>query len=114
MANMAASQVTRVRAWTEGGMALKDRKVLIVRLATSNDATGQGSATNAIPASLFGMTVIEECSKGVKSDNDLLLAAPSYSGDKLLLYNLNNATDANRSDPADFINTTFQITVRGY
>ena len=95
-------------------MALKDRRVRIVRITTSNDGTGQGSATNPIPASVFGMTNIEECSMATKSDGDLILAAPSYDGSSLLLYSIVNATDANRGDPADFINTTFQITVRGY
>jgi hypothetical protein len=70
--------------------------------------------TNYIPAFVFEMTVIEECSVATKSDDDLILAAPSYNGTKLLLYDILNATDANRGDPADFVNTTFAVTVKGY
>lgn len=114
MANMAASQVTLLAAWTEGTGTGKRRQCRRVTLATSNDGTGQGSATNTIPASLFGMSVIEECSVAVTDGNKLLVAAPAYDGSSVLLFDVQNATDANRDDPADFINTVLRLTVKGY
>lgn len=114
MANMVASQVTILKTWTEGDGTGKRRKAYRVTLATSNDGTGQGSATNAIPASLFNMTVIEEVTLGVTDGNVLIVAAPAYDGSSVLLYDVQNATDANRDNPADFINTTLRLTVKGY
>jgi len=114
MANMAASQVTILAAWTEGNGAGKRRKCIRCTLATSNDGTGQGSATNRILAALFNMTLIEEVTPAVTSGNKLIVATPAYDGSSVLLYDVQNATDANRDDPADFINTTLRLTVKGY
>ena len=114
MANMASSQVTILKTWTEGDGTGKRRKCYRCTLATSNDGTGQGSATNTIPASLFNMSVIEEVTPGVTNGNKLIVAAPAYDGPSVLLFDVQNATDANRDDPADFINTTFRLTVKGY
>lgn len=104
MADITAADVTLVRSWSEGGLALKDRVVKIVSL----DLGGQGTTTNAIPASALGWTVIEEASTFVKDDNTLVVAAaPSADGSKLLLKAA--ATNA----PADYTGT-FIGTVRGY
>jgi len=113
MASLTSSGVTVIRAWTEGGPAGKDRLVIIARVATLS-SPGNGSATNPIPASAFGLSVIEESSMGTVSDGTIIATAPAYDGSGLRLYNLEQATDANRTDPADFISTTFQVTVRGY
>lgn len=115
MANMAQSQVTIVSSWTEGNTHGRRRTCVRATLATSNDGTGQGSATNTIPASLFGgLAYIEESTCAITSANKHVPASPSTDGTLLLLFNNTNATDANRADPADYINTTLTVTVKGY
>jgi len=113
MAVAARSQVTVLKQWTEGGTNGRRLSARKVTIATSNDGTGQGGATNYIPASIFNLQSIEECSVGVQSDNRILLAAPSYDGSKLLLYDVEAGTDNLRSDPIDVINTTFTIVLKG-
>jgi len=113
MASLAASQVTRLRTWTEGSVTGKERKCWRVSIATSS-SPGQGGTTNTIPASVFEMSVIEESSAAILADGTLIPTSPSSTGAALYLYDLTNATDANRADPADFISTTFVVTVKGY
>jgi hypothetical protein len=114
MAVLAASQVTVLNQWTEGGTNGRRRTCIRATVATSNDATGQGDATDNIPATVFGLTYLEESTVGIQSDNRCLLTAPSYDQTLLLLYNVEAATDGARSDPVNFVNTTFTVTVKGY
>jgi hypothetical protein len=110
MAALASSAVTLVRGWTEGSITGKNRKCWNVRLVL----TGQGTSTNSIDAALFEMTTIEEVAGGVDNGDLLVTARPNYAGTKVLLYDVQNATDANRDDPADFTGVTVQLTVKGY
>jgi hypothetical protein len=66
MANVvSASNVTIVRAWTEGGVSGKERKGMVVRIA--GEIAALGGTTNTIPASAFGLSVIESCSNGINT-----------------------------------------------
>jgi len=112
MAALTLDEVTRISEWTEGDLTGKRRKCWRVQIATTSG--GQGGATNTIPASLFGMTVIEEATNAVDSTGRIMLAGPSYSGATLQLYNVEDATDGTRSDPVDFTSTTFRVTIKGY
>lgn len=110
MANLAASGVTIERVFREGGLLGKERLKMIVSVVLSS----MGTTTNKIPASAFGLQKIEECSNLVKSDNTVIVVAvPSADGSLILLANLAQATDANRSNPAD-LTGTFRLTVAGY
>lgn len=104
MANLASSGVTLLRAWTEGGLALKDRSVLRVSMVLST----MGTATNTIPATAFGLSVIEEVSSLVQDDDtDIIVAGPSNDGSLILL------KAAGTNSPADF-SGTYEATIRGY
>lgn len=62
-----------------------------------------GGATNTIPATAFGLRVIESCS-GIwpLNDNSIAYGArPSYDGTMIHLSNLEAATDADRMLAAD-------------
>jgi len=103
MANLASSAVVIERAWTEGGLAGKEVAVRQVTLTL----TAQGSASNAIPASVLSLTKIEQAGMFIKSDNAAALpAVPSYDGSKLLLLDADNL-------PADATGT-FRGIVKGY
>ncbi len=68
-----------------------------------------GAAANDIPASLFGMTVIESVSPLVKSDNTLIVdAAPAYDGKSIL------GKAAATAAPANIPAGTYRVTFRGY
>jgi hypothetical protein len=110
MADLAASAVTILRAWSEGGMANKDLSCRQVQLVL----TGQGTSANKIPASVLGLAKIEQATLFVVSDNSKVYpAAPSADGTFLLLTNPDQATDANRANPADITGTLIGV-VKGY
>lgn len=110
MPDLAATGVTVVRSWSEGGLYGKDRVGILAALTLS----AMGSNTNKIPASAFGLQKIEECSNAVKSDNTaIVVACASADGSRVVLADLTQATDANRATPAD-LTGTFYITVHGY
>ena len=111
MAALAASAVTVVRAWTEGGSAGKDRVGALLTLVLS----GQGSVANAIPASALGFTKIESCGNLLDVTNTLVYpAVPDSTGANVLVINPENATDASRCDPADITAAEARIEVHGY
>lgn len=103
MANLAASAVTILSSWTEGGLngkQLKCRQVTVVLAA-------MGTVANKILASAFELTTVEQVENFIKSDNTLVLpAAPSYDGSQVVL--ANQAAFA----PAD-VTGTFRTTVKG-
>lgn len=104
MADLAASAVTVEDDWYEGGEGGPRRlkcKQLVLNL------TGQGSASNLIPASVLGLTKIVEATSAVKFDDSVgVTAFPDYTQDNLLLKN------AGSNAPADYTGQ-FRITVRG-
>ena len=109
MAALASSAVTINRSWTEGGISGKEiacRQVTLV-------LTGQGTVTNAIPASVLSLSKIEQSTPAVASDDATVYpATPSYDGSNLLLLNVANVTDASRIAPAD-ITATNRLVVKG-
>lgn len=109
MANLANSAVAIQRRW-----AIADRSGKLVGKVVDAilTLTGQGTATNKILASSLGLSEIWAV-KSCRADGDTLqLASPSYDGTYLLLYDVENATDASRSDPAD-VTDTIRVIVEG-
>lgn len=104
MANLAQSAVSFGRMWTEGGVTGKQLSARLVTLTL----TGQGTTTNTIPASVLALTVIEQATDFVYSDNSKIArATPSADGSVLLLGLV--ASDA----PVD-ITATITGVVKGY
>ena len=105
MASLAQSAVTIIESWRELGLGGKQIKVRKATVAL----TGQGGTTNTIPASLFDMTTIYDCSSLVLSDNSLMItAAPSADGTILLL------KAAGTNAPSDnATNGTYTLTIKG-
>lgn len=115
MADVAASAVTRINSWTRGGTNGRRQKVVQADIAGTFTA---GTPTNKIPASIFGLTKVEEVSLGVLDDNSRVHALiPSYDGANILAVDVNQATDANRNIPADITVTSprkMRVVVAGY
>jgi hypothetical protein len=110
MADLASSAVSVVRAWTEGGVAGKDRVGSLLTLTL----TGQGSTTNKITASALGYSKVESCGNLLDCTNTKVYpAVPSSDGSAVYTMNPCQATDANRADPAD-LTCTGRIEVHGY
>jgi hypothetical protein len=109
MADLAVSAVVIERAWNEGGPAGKMVQCREVTLTL----TGQGSLTNKIPANVMELTKIEQALAFRTSADKLIIAGPSYDGVNLVLFDVQNATDASRDDPADFTATVRGV-VKGY
>lgn len=104
MSDIDSSAVTANRSWTDGGLAQKDRHCIAATVVL----TGQGTTTNKIPATAFGLSVIEEVSPFIASDDGTgYFATPSYDGTNILLFE--DASDA----PADETGT-FKTVVKGY
>jgi hypothetical protein len=122
MAAIPSSYITYTRRWSEGGQARKDRTVnLIVITVPKSDATAYGDATNTVPATIFGLKVLEECDGAVDNLNNLVICSPSFDGVNVLTYDITNATDATRNAPAAMfkridINTpgVFYLQIKGY
>ena len=101
MADATTANVVIDRSWTENGITGKNRIGMLCRLTNGTF----GSTTNKIPATAFGLRVIESCS-GVwaKEDDSIAYAArPSYDGVYLHLSNYEQVTDADRTLPADVV-----------
>lgn len=108
MAALTQSGVTINDVWTEAssGPVLKCMDVTLV-LST------QGGLTNNIPATLFGMSRVRDCSNAVDSAASLLIiAAPSYDRTKVCIFQMTQATDASRTAPAD-VSLTIRLIVKG-
>jgi hypothetical protein len=110
MADLAVSAVTILRAWREGGAHGKEVSCRQVSMVL----TGQGTAANAITAASLNLSRIEQVSNFV-SDDDVAIypAAVSADGSKVLLVNLAQGTDVDRTDPADITATLIGV-VKGY
>lgn len=96
MADLPQSAVTKGDIFYEGGINSRRFKAIDVTLVL----TGQGSAANKIPASLFGLTRITRALSFRATDDSIILdAAPSNDGSKLLL------KAAGTNAPADYTAT---------
>lgn len=109
MADLAQSAVVIERAWSEGGVTGKELSCRQVTLTL----TAQGTEANKITAAVLQLSKIEQSSVFLTSANKLVVASPSYDGSQLLLFDVQQVTDANRDDPADFTATVRGV-VKGY
>ena len=107
MAAVATTAVTINEAWkTIAPRALKGVDANIV-------LSNQGGTTSNIPASLFGLTTIEQVvAQGRTSADVLVMCYPSYDRAYLRVANLVDATDASRTAAAD-VTATIRISILG-
>lgn len=114
MADVAASNVTILSTWNEGGVSGKRH---VVARAKWTGVTA-GGVTNRVLASAFGFRQIFDCSDVLldASTKKVYPAEPSADGTMILLSNPNQATDANRADVADLAvgSDSAYITLRGF
>ena len=103
MANLAQSAVAVNEVYKSDGPSARKFKVVDATLTL----TGQGSLTNLIPATLFGMTYIHAVDAARDSSSNIVPAAPSYDCKNIVL----GASAA--ETPADFTGI-LRLTVRGY
>jgi hypothetical protein len=105
MADLTASGVTLLDAWSAGGVNGKRQTVLKLDLVLAG--AGSGAASNKIPASALGMSTIEEVSSLVKSDGLVIVpATPNIAGTEIILGG--GASNANASYTG-----TFRCVVKG-
>ena len=109
MADLAASAVTVNDIWWDGDRFGK-QKWLVKDMTLV--LTGQGTDTNSILASTLGFSEIHQIVTCIADDDRIQPASPSYDLEKVLLYNVEVATDANRADPVD-ITDTIRLIVKG-
>ena len=107
MAVLTSANVRTIAAWTEGSVT--GQRYSCVRTEVYNGTWG--GLVNTMPATAFGLTVIEEVTVGTIG-NVMYLAAPSTNGSLVYLYT------ATAIAPADVVipNTTggLYIMVKGY
>ena len=93
-------------SWSEGGVNGKRRTVLEVTVVLTG--AGSGASSNKIPASAFGLTVIEEVSSFVNDGGDLIIVgSPNYDGTEIVFKAAATNAFASYTD-------TFRGTVKGY
>lgn len=103
MANLAASAVTVVDNYTEGGANGKKYSVYDLTLVL----VAMGTATNKIQASVFGLATIQRCSLAIDSANVAVYpTSPSYDGTLVLI-------GGGASNAPQDITATIHITVWG-
>lgn len=108
MAALTANNVTVELGWESVSSPIKTKTKQLTLVLSS-----QGGATNTVDASTLGFTKILRSTPAQKNnDAQIHLTAPSYDGSKLFFYDLAQATDANRDDPAD-LTGTFRLLVEG-
>jgi hypothetical protein len=96
MSALAASAVSVTDTGYTGGVNGKKYRTREVVLTL----TGQGTAANPIPASVLKLTEIVGCTPLVQDDDtDIVVAAPDYAGENLLL------KAAGSNAPADYTGT---------
>lgn len=114
MADLTSSNFSILDSWEEGSRSGKLQLLVMVINITSGTA---GGTSNQIPAELFGMSEIYSVElKGVdNADPGNYMYMPDYDGKNILALNLEQATDANRGDPADVAFATFptKLIVKG-
>lgn len=104
MANLAASAVTINASYNTGEFfGARQRYVNATCVLT-----GQGGATNKIPASVFGLSKIRTVLLCVGSDNVIYVAAPLYDESGVGISLVNGASGA----PAD-LTATVRLVVTG-
>jgi len=104
MANLLASNVTVLDAWTTGDTSSKRNVVKRVKWT----GTTAGGATNLIVATALGLTKILRCSNILldATTKQVFPAVPNADGSAIFASNPAQGTDANRADPADIATST--------
>jgi hypothetical protein len=111
MANLTSANVRVIQEWVEGDVYSKRR---IGKRVEAHGVT-VGGTTNLMPATAFGLKVIEEVTTPyAATTGHAVSAAPADDGSAMFLYTaLNNATD-----PADAVIPAtpggLYFTVKGY
>lgn len=84
MADLTASGVTLVDTWPESG--LSGKRFTVLKLSLVLAGAGSGAASNKIPASVLGLSKIDEVSSFVKSDSLVVIpASPNAAGTEIVL-----------------------------
>ena len=100
-----ATTFTIVNSWTEGSVTGKRRVVLQGTLTTDGS---DGATAGDIPASTFGLALVEEITGGTKSDNTTTMwAQPSYDQTSIIGLALTNGV------AGDIASGTYALTVKG-
>jgi hypothetical protein len=104
MADLLASAVTVIAAWTTGGT--NGRRNIVKQVKWSN--TTAGGTSNKLLASAFGLTKVLNVSSILldASTKKVYPAAPSVDGTIVFAIDPTQATDANRADVADVATST--------
>lgn len=108
MPDLASSAVTLIKEELFAGPGHKNWAMKRVRLNVS----AQGGTTNQIPASALGFAELHGCTNGYNAGSNLVVLA-TIGGNAVRLADLNQATDANRANPADMTISQLEIVVWG-
>ena len=110
MAALTTANVRTIKAWTEGAVTGKRRKVRRVEVYSGS----WGGATNTMPASAFGLSVVEEVTPVLYNDTDVWLATPSVDGTKVFLFATLAAAGAPTDVTAGATPEGLYFTIKGY
>lgn len=91
--------------WTESGM--HNKRMTCVRGVLTADT--EGATAGDLPASLFGLQSIEQCSNLIADDNSVIIpASPAVGGGSII-------TGGGESNAAaDLSDDSYILTVKGY
>ena len=106
MADLASSAVT---VTSRRPMGDKQSRRLYDEVRATVVLSGQGSTSNKILASAFGLSSIIKVDNVVTDGNTIYPATPSYDGTYVLLAGANNATAANHVVAADLTDTVKMV-----
>lgn len=109
MANLAQSAVTVLNKYEESTRQGRYQHTVVRATAV---LSGQGTTTNKIAATAFGLNSFVDCSNAVTDGNTIYPAVVSYDGTAILLANQAGATAAEHVNPVD-VTDTIRITVKG-
>lgn len=109
MAALTSANVRLVKSWTEGTVTGKRRKVRVVEVYNGS----WGGSSNTMPASAFGLRVVEEVTPGLYSGH-AYIAVPDTTGTPVYLFA--SAGGASAAADVDVDNTPLGLyfTVKGY
>lgn len=111
MADLAASAVTVTSRRAIGDKT--GRKIYTEIIATVV-LTGQGSTSNKIPASAFGLSSIVKVEPVVTDGNTIYPAAPSYDGTYVLIAGAAGETATNHVVATDLTDTVRMVVYGNY
>jgi len=111
MAALTSANVRTIRAWTEGGVTGKRRKVRMVEVHGGS----WGGSSNTMPASAFGLTSVEEATMGLLgTGNRAYPLAPDADGTKLYAFGAVGAASSPGDMTAAATPGGLFFTVKGY